>query len=385
MHDSSITRISRAGPSLRRAVAAYMTGEWKRAGEFCDRAARHLPHPMHRSDLRSRYGVLFSLWSLQFRGEIAELGRRWPVVLKEAVERGDRHVVTNLNTMLMSTLRLAADDPEGPRPHCSRPSASGLCKDFISSTTSGSGRKSRSSSTAGMASAPGISSRQNTLRRSARSHLTQLQKIRIFLYERRARCALPPRPKSTDTGPLLRAAERDARRLDRERMPWSRHCRSRSRPASPRSAATGHGRDLVRRGGERTRGRGHESLRRLLAPPPGRDHRGRRGSSPDGTGRFVDEASRRSRTRPAWRMCSRRSAAERRRVRGVRRAAVPDLDQGGLRGFGFSSLRESLGRSRLEPMGIDVGPAVALGDEGHGRGRPGSRSGRYRRAGAVRR
>jgi eukaryotic-like serine/threonine-protein kinase len=42
--------------------------------------------------------ILFSLWSLQFRGEIAELGRRWPVVLKEALERGDRHIVTNLNT-----------------------------------------------------------------------------------------------------------------------------------------------------------------------------------------------------------------------------------------------------------------------------------------------
>ena len=57
--------------------------------------------------------TLYSLWSLQFRGEVAELGRRWPAVLKEALERGDRHVVTNLNTFLMSTLRLAADDPEG--------------------------------------------------------------------------------------------------------------------------------------------------------------------------------------------------------------------------------------------------------------------------------
>jgi hypothetical protein len=57
--------------------------------------------------------TLFALWALQFRGEIAELGRRWPVLFKDARKRGDRYIVTNLNTFLMSTLRLAADDPQG--------------------------------------------------------------------------------------------------------------------------------------------------------------------------------------------------------------------------------------------------------------------------------
>ena len=56
--------------------------------------------------------TLFSLWSLQFRGEVAELGRRWPVVLKEALERGDRHMVTNLSTFRCLTPP-ARRDPRG--------------------------------------------------------------------------------------------------------------------------------------------------------------------------------------------------------------------------------------------------------------------------------
>ena len=56
----------------------------------------------------------------------------------------------------------------------------------------------------------------------ARSHLTRIQRIRIFFYERRARCALAAAFETADPGPLLRAAERDARRLDREGMAWSR-------------------------------------------------------------------------------------------------------------------------------------------------------------------
>jgi hypothetical protein len=94
-------------------VAAYTSGHWKRAGEHLDRAAA-----IHRTQCTGATfefdsSTTFSLWSLQFRGELAELSRRWPVVLKDALERGDRHMLTNLNTFLMSTLRLAADDPDG--------------------------------------------------------------------------------------------------------------------------------------------------------------------------------------------------------------------------------------------------------------------------------
>jgi eukaryotic-like serine/threonine-protein kinase len=52
--------------------------------------------------------------------------------------------------------------------------------------------------------------------------LTRIQRIRIFFYDRRARCALVAAIAATDPGPLLRSAQRDARRLEREGTPWSR-------------------------------------------------------------------------------------------------------------------------------------------------------------------
>ncbi len=214
-----------AGVSLPQGIAAYMCGEWKRGGEHLDRAVdifrTHCTGVTLTVEIDTP--VVLSLWALQFRGEIAELGRRWPVVLKEARERGDRHVVTNLNTMLMSTLRLAADDPDG---------AEATLRDALGEWTR-QGFQVQHNEWCG-------AEVQNKLYRGdgqsawsfvttqyapmlARSHLAHLhQKIRIFFYERRARCALAAALGVSDRGALLRAALRDARRLDREGMPWSK-------------------------------------------------------------------------------------------------------------------------------------------------------------------
>ena len=54
------------------------------------------------------------------------------------------------------------------------------------------------------------------------STVTRLQRARIIFYERRARCALAAAVGAADPGPLLRSAARDARRLRREGMDWSR-------------------------------------------------------------------------------------------------------------------------------------------------------------------
>ena len=111
-----------AGVSMAHGVAAYMYGEWALAGKLLDQTVELFRTECAGVTLTFEIdtAVLFSLWSLQFRGEIAELSRRWPVVLKEALERGDRHVVTNLNTMLMSTLRLAANDLDGAEGHVAK-------------------------------------------------------------------------------------------------------------------------------------------------------------------------------------------------------------------------------------------------------------------------
>ncbi len=203
-------------------VAAHMSGRWKQGGEFCERSADILRTRCAGVSFELNMMILFSLWSLQFRGDLNELGRRWPVLIKEARERGDRLMVMNLSTMLMSTLRLAADDPEGaeamlgpvrdqwPRrgfhgPHIEWFGALVQIRLYTGDGT-------------------GAWNFLTTLYQPslARSHLTRMQRVRTFFCERRARCALAAAFGAGDPGPLLRSAERDARRLHREGMAWSR-------------------------------------------------------------------------------------------------------------------------------------------------------------------
>ena len=178
---------------------------------------------MHRNYLQEvDWTILLSLWSLQFRGELAELGRRWPVVLKEALERGDRHMVTLLNTFLMSTLRLAADDPEGAENQLRQALGQWTQRGFHSQHNEWYGALVQIKLYRGDGEDAWRFFTEPYQPSLAQSHLTRIQRLRIFFYERRARCALAAASGATDPGPLLRSAERDARRLEREGMAWSR-------------------------------------------------------------------------------------------------------------------------------------------------------------------
>ena len=283
-----------AGVSLAQGVAAYMSGEWKRGGELCDRAVDIFRTRCTGVTLTVEIdsSMLFSLWTLQFRGEIAELGRRWPAVLKEARDRGDRHVVTILNTLLMSTLRLAADDLSEAEATVRLALGDWTRRGFQIQHNEWCGALVQNKLYRGDGQGAWSFVETQYAPMLAQSHLTHLQKIRIFFYERRARTALAAAKELSDRGALLRAA--DARRpaagsrghavVEGARLPHQ----GRNRRGPGRDLT---GRDLVRPGGQRARGRGYEPLRCRLAPPLRRDHRGRRGSSPGGKGRFVDEAA----------------------------------------------------------------------------------------------
>ncbi len=203
-------------------IAAYMSGQWKRAGELCERAEDIFRTRCTGVTFELDTMILFSLWSLQYRGEVAELGRRWPVVLKEAMERGDRHMVTNLNTFLMSTLRLAADDPEGAvaelRPALGQWTQQGFHiqhNEWFGAEVQirlyrGDGNGAWNFFTTRYAAIPGSIAPDA----DPEGQDILLREAGPLCARRGLRCRRPR--------PALRSAERDARRLDREGMPWSR-------------------------------------------------------------------------------------------------------------------------------------------------------------------
>ena len=252
-----------------------MTGQWKPAVELLDRARDIFRTRCTGVTFELDTMILFSLWCLQFRGELAELGRRWPVVLKEALERGDRHMVTNLSTFVMSTLRLAADDPELAEATLRQALGQWTQQGFHIQHNEWFGAEVQIRMYRGDYKDAWNFLTTRYVPSLARSHLTRIQRLRIFFYDRRARCALAAAIGApTPARSCLRRAQRAAAGPRGDGMVegggLSHSRRGRRRPGRHVTSS-----EYVRRGGDSARGRRHESLRRRITPPPGRDPRGR--------------------------------------------------------------------------------------------------------------
>jgi eukaryotic-like serine/threonine-protein kinase len=101
--------------TLGRGVVAYLEGRWQDAQEHCDRAETIFRDQCTGVAWELDTAHAFTLWGLSHLGEVAELSRRWPILLAQARERGDLYAAMNLSTYLMSVVRLAADDPATAR------------------------------------------------------------------------------------------------------------------------------------------------------------------------------------------------------------------------------------------------------------------------------
>jgi eukaryotic-like serine/threonine-protein kinase len=211
------------GALLAQGLMNYMTGKWKAAGDFCDRAGALFRARCTGLTFERNWAVLFSLWSLQFRGEVAELGRRWPCALTEALERGDRLLATSLSTMLMSTLRLAADDQEGALATLRLALGKWSERGFHIQHNEWFGAEIQVRLYRGNGNDTWTFFTTKYQPSVAKSRvLTRIQKMRVFFHERRAICALAAAASAADSARLIRCAERDAKRLQREGVAWSK-------------------------------------------------------------------------------------------------------------------------------------------------------------------
>jgi serine/threonine protein kinase len=203
--------------TLSMGIAGYMEGRWKNGREFSEQAEKIFRERCTGVAWELDTAQSFSLWSLFFLGEVAELNRRLPLLLKEARERGDLYAATNLGTFVGHLTWLATDDPEGAasdlRGLMERWSRQGF---HVQHLTGLMGQLQID-----LYSGDGAAAWQRIMAEwpaLAGSLFLRVQVVRIFMVHLRARSALAAAGKQPS---LLRAAERDARRLEKENMAWS--------------------------------------------------------------------------------------------------------------------------------------------------------------------
>ncbi len=93
----------------------FLVGDWAQAQQLSTRAERQFEDIGSGVSWEAASARLFSVWSLFYLGEMAELSKRIPALVREAESRGDLYALTSLKCGLSNVSLLAADDPKGAR------------------------------------------------------------------------------------------------------------------------------------------------------------------------------------------------------------------------------------------------------------------------------
>ncbi len=210
---------AQAMASLAHGLAAALAGDWRDGQRLCDET-EHIFRD-------SCTGVLwelgtahrFALWPLMFMGEVVEINRRLPRLLKEARERDDLYEETNLSLVVRTFVRLAADDPQRGRAELAQVMERWSHQGFHVQHMNRLFDETQIDLYEGDA--------ESAWRRLAdawpilkRSHLLHVQQVRILMLDLRARSALA-QARGKDRATWLRLAQREARSLRREKSLWA--------------------------------------------------------------------------------------------------------------------------------------------------------------------
>ena len=98
---------------LARGIAALLRGDWPGTQRCCDRAIAYLDDDRCQ-DITWELNTArtFGLWALQYQGDLVELSRRQPKLVRIARETNDHFAMLNFSTQVMTHLLTAADRPE---------------------------------------------------------------------------------------------------------------------------------------------------------------------------------------------------------------------------------------------------------------------------------
>jgi eukaryotic-like serine/threonine-protein kinase len=206
---------------LSRGIAGYMEGRWQSGRVYSEQAETIFRDRCTGVAWELDTSHSFALWSLFFLGEVAELVRRLPALLKEARERGDLYAATNLGTFVGHLTWLAADDPDGARNDLREVMQNWSHQGFhVQHLTGLMGRLQIDLYRGdGPAAWKCITEEWPGLKRSL---FLRVQVVRAFMTHLRARSALAMAVHSKRPNAMHRLALHDARALERERMPYAR-------------------------------------------------------------------------------------------------------------------------------------------------------------------
>ncbi|HXD33446.1 MAG TPA: protein kinase [Pyrinomonadaceae bacterium] len=202
-------------------VVSYCVGHWKTAGELCERSAEILRDRCTGVTWELNIAHRFLLGSLLLQGKLGELSRRVPRLIETALDQGNIYVATDLRTR-MNMIWLAGDDPDRARAEVIEAlkvwPQSGFHLQHYSSMLA----LTQIELYTGDAEVAWkhVEVQWQELRRSM---LLRLQILRVEALHLRARTALA----AAETGDVsrrasfYRIAEKIARKIAREKMPWS--------------------------------------------------------------------------------------------------------------------------------------------------------------------
>ena len=210
--------------TLAKGSAAYMQGNWSLALDLCEDARRTLREQCTRVAWQIDTAQFYTLLSLFYLGEIGELSRRLPVLLKEARERDALYAETILRTRLCFLTSLAADDVQGAE----RGTQEGMERWSQTGFHNQHYYEMVATAETQLYAGRGTEAREGITRKwldLARTLLLRVQPVLIESRHLRARTALAAACDAMVSGStrdtLLRSAEDDASEIRRTGAPWA--------------------------------------------------------------------------------------------------------------------------------------------------------------------
>jgi hypothetical protein len=205
-------------------ITELMSGSWKTARSFCEKA--NLTLREHCTGVAWEIATMHVTWvtCLFYLGEITEFTRQVTLMLRESEERGDRYAQTLMRTGIATHLWLMRDQPDRARQHAEEATRSWSRHGLFVHHYLDLRAHVEIDLYQGQALA-GWNRLRLRWKELSRAHMLYVQQFRIEMYFLRARTALAaattPGLDASRRRRLVRSAEHDARRLEREKMAWS--------------------------------------------------------------------------------------------------------------------------------------------------------------------